>query len=284
MEVDYRRVSDTDGEMTLSFTDCKELTRFLSITNCRSFALAYRERHGLADEVVGIYNRYQGKWYNAGHSHMRVYEQAFRSAERVTDVTVAFIFIDVPKAFHASLIMDKLEKAKDVEKSVYEPTEIVTAENYIEQMIEFYNREVELCSAFLHEYFSIVPFIRTCMPKDFDPSEEYYQQLRAKAGYYNKYSYEETPVLRVRVGDHDVEDYKDINKAIKIIRYKYWNHLFHNEKFTELLTSDMRQKLYNAVSSMDVYDFNAHNIQVVQEQFITSLLQNLEQTILSLFE
>ena len=218
------------------------------------------------------------------NAEVELYEQAFRSAERVTDVTVAFIFIDVPKAFHASLIMDKLEKAKDVEKSVYEPTEIVTAENYIEQMIEFYNREVELCSAFLHEYFSIVPFIRTCMPKDFDPSEEYYQQLRAKAGYYNKYSYEETPVLRVRVGDHDVEDYKDINKAIKIIRYKYWNHLFHNEKFTELLTSDMRQKLYNAVSSMDVYDFNAHNIQVVQEQFITSLLQNLEQTILSLFE
>lgn len=64
MEVDYRRVSDTDGEMTLTFTDCKELTRFLSITNCRSFALAYREQHGLADEVVGIFNRYQGKWYN----------------------------------------------------------------------------------------------------------------------------------------------------------------------------------------------------------------------------
>ena len=46
----------------------------------------------------------------------------------------------------------------------------------------------------------------------------------------------------------------------------------------------LRSRLYNAVSSMDVYDFNAHNIQVVQEQFITSLLQNLEQTILSLFE
>ena len=64
MDVNYKRVNDTDGELTLRFSDYKELTRFLSITNCRSFALAYREQHGLADEVVGIFNRYQGKWYN----------------------------------------------------------------------------------------------------------------------------------------------------------------------------------------------------------------------------
>ena len=32
MEVDYKRVSDSDGEMTLSFTDCKELTVSSSIS------------------------------------------------------------------------------------------------------------------------------------------------------------------------------------------------------------------------------------------------------------
>ena len=64
MELDYRRVSDTDGEMTISFTDCKELSWFLSITNCRSFTLTYRNGKSQADEVIGVYNRFQGKWYN----------------------------------------------------------------------------------------------------------------------------------------------------------------------------------------------------------------------------
>ena len=49
MEVDYKRVSDSDGEMTLSFTDCKELMRFLRITNCRSFALTHRD-----DKSIGM--------------------------------------------------------------------------------------------------------------------------------------------------------------------------------------------------------------------------------------
>ena len=151
-------------------------------------------------------------------------------------------------------------------------------------MIAFYDREVELCSAFLREYFSITPFIKAVMPKNYEPTGEYYEQLKEQAETSNKYSYEDTPVLRVRIGKHDVDNYRDINEAIQIIRYKYWNHLFHNEEFTKLLTSDMRQELYNTVNEMKVYDFNAHNIKVVQEQFIADLLQSLEETIIKLFE
>lgn len=219
------------------------------------------------------------------HADIEIIEGAFAEAERSTDVKVAFVFLDVPKKLNSSMFLDKLERAKEYEGTeTPEPTEIVTAENYIEQMIAFYDREVDLCSAFLNEYFSIVPFIRTVMAKDFEPSEDYYNGLKEKAGTFNKYEYDETPVLRVKVGKHDVEKYKDINKAIEMIRYKYWDYLFHNEEFTKLLTSDMRQELYNTVSKMKVYDFNAHNIKVVQEQFITDLLNNLEETIIRLFE
>ena len=219
------------------------------------------------------------------NADVEIIEGAFSDAEREADVKVALIFIDVPKSFNRSLVLEKLEKAKEVRgEAAFEPTEIVTAENYIEQMIAFYDREVELCSAFLREYFSITPFIKAVMPKNYEPTGEYYEQLKEQAETSNKYSYEDTPVLRVRIGKHDVDNYRDINEAIQIIRYKYWNHLFHNEEFTKLLTSDMRQELYNTVNEMKVYDFNAHNIKVVQEQFIADLLQSLEETIIKLFE
>ena len=43
MEVNYKRVNDTDGELTLRFSDHKELTRFLEVTNCRNFVLTIKE-------------------------------------------------------------------------------------------------------------------------------------------------------------------------------------------------------------------------------------------------
>ena len=218
------------------------------------------------------------------HADVEVIEGAFSDAERPTDAQIAFVFLDVPKQFHSSFILENLEKAAEQKYHIPNPTEIVTADNYIEQLILFYNREVDLCSAFLQEYFSIIPFITARMKDTFEPSDEYYARLKSEAGTFNKYSFEETPVIRIKIGDRDADSYSDINRAIRVIRSKYWNYLFHNEEFTELLTSDMRQELYNAVNDMDVYDFNVHNIKVVQEQFIQGLLQNLEQTIIKLFE
>lgn len=218
------------------------------------------------------------------HAEVQIIEDGFTEAERPTDVKTAFVFIDIPKSFHVSLLLDKLEKAKEYKESFSQPTEIVTAENYIAQMIAFYNREVELCSAFMHEYFSIAPFLKMTLPEQFEPSEEHYQELKEEAGHIAKYDYQNEPILKLTVGKSEIERYGDINKVLNAIRYKYWNHLFHNEEFTKLLTTDMRQELYNTVSSMKKYDFNEHNIKVVQEQFINSLLENLEETILKLFD
>lgn len=64
MEVDYKRVNDTDGELTLRFTDHNELMRFLEVTKCRSFFLAHHEENSPSDTVIAIYNRFDGRWYD----------------------------------------------------------------------------------------------------------------------------------------------------------------------------------------------------------------------------
>lgn len=43
MDVNYKRINDTDGELTLRFSDYKELTRFLEVTKCRNFVLTIKE-------------------------------------------------------------------------------------------------------------------------------------------------------------------------------------------------------------------------------------------------
>jgi len=64
MEVNYKRINDTDGELTLRFSDYKELMRFLEVTKCRSFVLAYHDENSPSDTVIAIYNRFEGRWYD----------------------------------------------------------------------------------------------------------------------------------------------------------------------------------------------------------------------------
>ncbi|MBQ2359228.1 MAG: hypothetical protein II395_10855 [Ruminococcus sp.] len=95
MEVNYKRVNDTDGELTLRFSDYKELMRFLEVTKCRSFVLTiketivsavdervvrrtfpkagesahrrfltHHEENSTSDAVIAIYNRFEGRWYD----------------------------------------------------------------------------------------------------------------------------------------------------------------------------------------------------------------------------
>ena len=218
------------------------------------------------------------------HAEVQIIEESFTEAERPTDVKVGFVFIDVPKSFHVSLFLDKLEKAEELHNTVLPPTEIVTAENYIAQMIAFYKREVELSVAFVHEYFSIAPFLKNSLPDDFDASPEYYQELKNETGNIEKYDYKNEPIIKLTVGKSELDKYGDINKVLTAIRFKYWNRLFHNEEFVKLLTCDMRRELANTVGKMKMFDFNEHNIKIVQEQFIKNLLNNLEETILNLFD
>ena len=95
MEVNYKRINDTDGELTLRFSDYKELMRFLEVTKCRSFVLTiketivpavderverrsfpkagesahrrfltHHEENSTFDAVIAIYNRFEGRWYD----------------------------------------------------------------------------------------------------------------------------------------------------------------------------------------------------------------------------
>lgn len=95
MEVNYKRINDTDGELTLRFFDYKELMRFLEVTKCRSFVLTikeaivpavderverrsfpkagesahrrfltHHEENSTSDAVIAIYNRFEGRWYD----------------------------------------------------------------------------------------------------------------------------------------------------------------------------------------------------------------------------
>lgn len=202
---------------------------------------------------------------------------AFSSAERSSNVEIALLRIEVPCEKFSSFFVDNLEKAQDVSFQGQKVTEIVP-DDPIEQMVTYYNKEVELVTNFIKEYLAIQPYLKSGFAhsddSDFEKERktESYIWLRAGGGKYGLSS------------SHTIENYSDINTILKIIRRKYWNNLFHNKEFTSMLTSDMQNKLYGRVSEMSNYDFNMFNIDIIKKSFIQSLFDDIDTSICKLFK
>jgi len=75
-----------------------------------------------------------------------------------------------------------------------------------------------------------------------------------------------------------------INEYVKRVRYKYWEALFNNPKFTEKLTSNLVSQLWDKLDKLQDYDFSVWNIMTIQEELLKDTIKGVEQTILDLFE
>lgn len=201
--------------------------------------------------------------YNADIEYV---QNAFADAERTTEVTVAVVTVYLPETIHFdSLILEDMKKAEEYTEDQIKCTEeIVSANNYIDVLVSFYEREVKTCVRFIHEYLALVPSFMSDVSNESQNVESSY--------------------VKLEIAKHEICNYSDLNYALKRIRRKYWDFLFRQPEFTKMLTSDMQNSLYNSVSEMQEYDFSKHNIEIVQKKLIDDLISNIENSIISLFE
>lgn len=230
-------------------------TNIICLLNAETIKNAYTNTRKSLATILSKYN-----------AKIDFVENAFISSERKTYVEVAVVSLYVPTQKFYSFLMDDLEKAEDVaEDTSKKPSEIVT-DNAIAQSVAYYNKEVELITSFLKEYLSIKPYIGKRFLCEED--DNLLKSIKSE------------PIVEIK----DVESYSDINKVLEKIRYKYWEHLFHNKEFTKALTSDMQQTLRNSIADMQNYEYSLHNIEVVKREFIGKMLENINESILNLFE
>jgi 16S rRNA A1518/A1519 N6-dimethyltransferase RsmA/KsgA/DIM1 with predicted DNA glycosylase/AP lyase activity len=132
--------------------------------------------------------------------------------------------------------------------------------DFINQIIEQYNLEVELGIKLINEYQAIKKYLL--------PDIEY----------------KNSQILTLIVKNYKRQEEVTINKYIKDVRHKYWFTLFSNKDFTEKLTSDMKHKLFQRVEKLINYDFSFYNIKSLQIEMSNSLIDNIEKTVLSIFD
>jgi len=203
---------------------------------------------------------------NEYEAKIQYVENAFTDAERRANVDVAIIQVTIPHTVPKSTIYERLEKAEEQNNFIHQATEL-TVNNYLEQMIQHYNVESAAGLELIHEYSAMVPYMQTRLKTESNP---------------NPYG---RAILTLSIGtDSNILQSIDVNEYLKAVRLKYWTGLFENPKFTERLTSNLREEYLGTVQKMSDYEFSMHNIQQVLAEMNVQLLGGVQETIMALFD
>lgn len=186
---------------------------------------------------------------------------AFTDAERQTDVTVALVRIDIPRPEYHSEIYSRLKEAAHREQPQVEATEL-TLTDFLENIVQQFNFETDAGIALIQEYLSLRPHLMEKVTPD------------------NR----DNCMLTLSVGRKNNSSFPCINDFLRLTRQKYWDALFHNDKFMGRLTSELREKYYDMVNRLVNYDFTLFNIQQISLEMNAELSQGIQDTIFKLFE
>lgn len=199
------------------------------------------------------------KEYNA---EIKYIKNAFSDAERKTDVEIAMIRVNIPQEQEESEIYQRFKKAAE-----YEDTPVMSQElevtDYIKAAVNMYNIEVKSGIELIRQYKALVPYMATNFGED---------------------SYNKKPILRLTDSTDRGYESVSINDYLKRVRLKYWKALLSNEKFTNKLTTDLRQKYQEKVNTFADYDFSEFNIKTLSAEMNSEVKTGIEDEIIKMYE
>lgn len=192
---------------------------------------------------------------------------AFTEAERVTNVEVALIYVDIPAREPVSLILDSLEKAPEMGITDFTADKEITFYELLKRMVYQFNLEAKAGIKLINEYCRLQPYLMNRL----DISK-------------NKYA---KPIFEIRFDDKDWDCGRAanmVNQYLKKLRYKYWYALGDNPDFRAQLTSNLADMYYKKLLELSDCDFNLHNIEMVNKELQSQMTAAVEDTILALFD
>lgn len=190
---------------------------------------------------------------------------AFSDAERKTDVHVAMVYVNIPKAKEKELSFDELAGAVDVPQEIGEVTDIVEAD-FFRALVRYYQMEARLGLKVIDQFEELERYI---------PEQEEYGQKK--------------PMLSIGVNTKEIEllangTLSRQNAYLRELRYRYWHKLFASPKMQKLFTMEVREKYMAQLERFRAYDFTMSNILQIQKELSAGLSQNIEDAIMKMFD
>ena len=192
-------------------------------------------------------------------------KDAFKHAERPSDVEVAIVTVNIPQARKASSILEGLKRAQEQASQHTEP-KAITHSDWIHAMIDNYQFEIRAGNTLIEEYMAIVPYIMVGSDNFKEPT------IQLSAGG-EKYSQGRENGL--------------LNAYIHRVRLKYWHEFMYHERLSEVvgaMPSAMLEEYQNKAESMAEYDFDEYNVRQCILDMQLQLSKGMDDAILVLFD
>lgn len=187
-------------------------------------------------------------------------ENAFRHAQRPTDVEIALVYMNIPRKENTSDILSSLRRASEKSAPSSEQATDLASADWLQNMIDGFEFEAKLGEKLINEFAALRPF--------FDSGDTY-----------------EKPLLSLEVGTRNTgNNATKLNAYLFGLRAKYWSNLLRRPELTDKMTSAMQQDYYGKVNSLSEYDFSRYNIETVMREIAHQLSRGVEDSILDLFE
>lgn len=187
-------------------------------------------------------------------------ENAFRHAQRPTDVEIALVYVNIPKKEIPSDILSSLRRAHEKSTPSSEQATDLASADWLQNMIDGYNFEAALGEKLINEFAALRPYM--------DPGRDHGE-----------------PLLSLKVGGRNTGNNATIlNSYLFGLRAKYWGNLLRRPELTEKMTSAMQQDYNSKVESLSEYDFSRYNIETVMREIAHQLSRGVEDSILDLFD
>lgn len=187
-------------------------------------------------------------------------ENAFRHAQRPTDVEIALVYVNIPRKENTSDILSSLRRASENSAENSEQPGYLASADWLQNMIDGFEFEAKLGEKLINEFAAL----RTYM----DPGKDYGE-----------------PLLSLKVGNRNTgNNATTLNAYLFGLRAKYWSNLLRRPELTDKMTSAMQQDYYGKVNSLSEYDFSRYNIETVMREIAHQLSRGVEDSILELFD
>lgn len=189
-------------------------------------------------------------------------EEEFASAERQTRVGIAVVDVTIPDDCSSSFIFESLKKKYVTEMECEEQMTDVATADYIRSAVQQFQIEVEAGLKLIREYKAMTPYILASIEKNDSHM------------CYNK------PIIELKVAGEELSE----NKYVQMVRAKYWNALFMDERFIKGMPHKMYDEYRERIRELSNYDFSYYNIKEIQIQICQSLVSGIEDSIMRLFD
>lgn len=197
--------------------------------------------------------------YNAKIEYV---QDAFRFAERRTDVEVALIYVYIPPVERKSDIYEHMREAEHLDDAdfISETTDLDVTD-YIKSAVSHFNVEVKAGIELIRQYRAFKRYMRT----SFDERDN-------------------STILRLTDSYDRGYDDVSINNYLEKTRLKYWSALLTNQKFIGKLTSKLQDEYRKKIDRLKAYDFNEFNINELSVQIMSEVKTGIEDEIGAMFD